>query len=227
MKTNILWERRKVIGEFNGNQHEFLNLLPSKLNPWLSSISLENEPQRQSPQSEFTDSDGGVYGVRFFDFMPSQFGGFLVSPTSRFIWESSEAIAADFKNSGAVRGHVGFHAAWPDTLGRWKETSVDHHITPVKALVKGYGDLVLGDMGWRSERLTIISVVCSIPSTADKVAARYKGVETSVGVIVNPKVNGIAASIKWTLEFMERLERIPEREKIRRPRKVEVDVSGF
>ena len=182
----------------------------------------------KSPQEEFTDSDGGVYGVRFFDFMPSQFGGFLVSPTSRFIWESSEAVANDFKNSGAVRGYVGFHAAWPESLQMWQQTSVDHNITPVKALVKGYGDLVLGEMGWRSERLTVLSVVCNLPSTADKVAARYKGLQVSVGVIVNPKTNSDNAKIEWTIEMQERLNRIPDMKGmgIRRPR-VKVDVSGF
>lgn len=226
MKTNIMWEKRKVVGTFTGRPTEFESLLPEKLKQWWSNLSLESAPQPKSPQEEFTDSDGGVYGVRFFDFMPSQFGGFLVSPTSRFIWESSEAIASDFRNSGAVRGHVGFHAAWPESLQRWQETAVDHHITPVKALVKGYGDLVLGEVGWRSERLTVLSVVCCWASTADKVAARYKTIGVSVGVIVNPKENGGPARIEWTLEFSERLDRIPEVERVRRPR-VKVDVSGF
>lgn len=217
-----------MVGTFTGRPTEFEFLLPEKLRPWWSNLSLENVDSAKSPQEEFTDSDGGVYGVRFFDFMPSQFGGFLVSPTSSFIWESSEAIATDFKNSGAVRGHVGFHAAWPESLQTWQQTSVDHHTMPVKALVKGYGDLILGEMGWRSERLTVLSVVCCAPSTADKVAARYKGLQVSIGVIVNPKKDIGTAKIEWTLEMQERLNRIPDTKGtvIRRPR-VKVDVSGF
>jgi hypothetical protein len=225
MKTNILWENRKLVGVFHGRPERFQSELPGKLQPWSQNLSLETSDQQKSPVEEFTDTDGGVYGVRFFNFMPSQFGGFLVSPTSRFIWESTDAVASDFRNSGAVRGHVGFHAAWPESLQWWQETAVDHHITEVKALVKGYGDLVLGDVGWRSERLTLLSMVCSQASTADKVAARYKGLQVSVGTIVNPEVN--QARIEWTIEFQERLDRIPEVERVRRPRRQTVDVSGF
>lgn len=129
-----------------------------------------DESAQQSLLVRFRDVDGGIFGVRFFDVMPGQDRVFLVSPTSRFVWEKTSAIARDFKNEGAVRGHVGFHAAWPASLERWTETFVDHGRTEAKALVKGYGDLVIGEAGWRSERMTIMSVQSLY---AQKIALAY------------------------------------------------------
>jgi hypothetical protein len=173
MKTNILWKGNKVIGTISGRSPN-LSILPFQLmDKYGSNISLESRSQ-SNPIDEFTDSDGGIYGVRFFNFMPSQSGGFLVSPTSGFVWETTEGLAPDFNNQGAVRGHIGFHAAWPCSLENWVDSEIDHSRTPVKALVKGYGDLVQGTMGWRSERLTIIQLACEKPAHISPISARYK-----------------------------------------------------
>jgi len=126
--------------------------------PWsrLTALGLTlNPPCGRSPEeirAECTEPDGSVWGTRFFDVLPP---GFLVSPTSKWVWESASQVVPSFSNSNAVRGHHGFHAAWVPDLQNWLEADVDHHETKCKALVKGWGDIILGDVGWRSSKMTV------------------------------------------------------------------------
>lgn len=159
-------------------------------------LAPSGQPLPATPQSEFTDSDGGVFGVRFFDLLPSQSRVYLVSPSSKFVWDTKSAIAPDFKNQGAVRGHLGFHAAWPCDLKRWTESQIDHHLCDVKALVKGSGDLVLGEVGWRSEKLEILSVQ-SLKS--EKIVAAYD----VTGICSEPKNTEASVQIEWLVQDPE------------------------
>lgn len=148
----------------------------------------------RDPRAEFTDEDGGVFGVRFFDFYPGASRGFLISPSSHFVWDRAEATARDWKNQGAVRGHIGFHAAWPSTLSEWQKSAVDHCTTEVKALVKGYGDLVLGEVGWRSERMRIVSVVSL---HFNEIVKLYPELSGSEGTPTNTSVSWSNDSVQW------------------------------
>ena len=138
------------------------------------------------PRVRWSDTDGGVFGVRFFNAAPSSSGRMLlISPTSMFVWLESKGVAKDFRNEGAVRGHVGFHAAWPmESLEMWTKSEVDHSVARVKALVKGYGDLVLGEQGWRSERLTIVSLQAK-EELARELSVSYPDVNVIVGTPEN------------------------------------------
>lgn len=197
MKTNILWKNSKVIGTIQ-DKNPSVSQLPYRLvEMYGHNLSLKESPP-SSPASEFTDSDGGIYGVRYFDFTKSMSGGFLVSPSSKFVWETASATAFDFNNAGAVRGHIGFHAAWPKSLQDWPNSKVDHHRTNVKALVKGYGDLIQGTMGWRSEKLTILQALCETQAIAEVVARKY-GILAMQGCTDNPPAETF--KVEWTPEF--------------------------
>ena len=153
-------------------------------------------PTPSNPLRDFTDTDGGVYGVRFFAFARGSTRCYLVSPTSMFVWDTAEGVAKDFSNNGAVRGHIGFHAAWPVELERWTESPVDHVQYPVKALVKGYGDIVVGEQGWRSERMQIVAV--QTKEHASEIAAAYPSIGVMDGEIKN---NHPIFQITWNIPY--------------------------
>ena len=186
---------------------------------YASNISLQ---ERLPDVSGMTDVDGGIYGVRYFNVYPASAGGaFLISPTSKFVWESKFGIAADFANGVAVRGHSGFHAAWPETLERWADSWVDHHECEVKALVKGSGDLVQGTMGWRSEKLEVVSMVCQHEKHVTPLVARY-GVQ--VRMYRPPTIAIEACTIEWTSEFQVVMDTLEPRV---RARKADVSKVNF
>ncbi len=118
-----------------------------------------------------------------------------------FVWEDRFGVAPDFKNQGAVRGHIGFHAAWPQSLAKWPDSPVDHSCCKVKALVKGSGDLVLGEEGWRSEKLEIVSIVCE---KVKELLAAYDGV---TGIQGTPRNNLASEDCKivWLVSGPEAL----------------------
>lgn len=195
MKTNILWKGNKVVGVIHG-RNPSLDMIESRLLAKIREhVSLQEPPPRRSPIEEFTDVDGGIYGVRFFDAHPP---GFLVSPTSKYVWETKRATT-EFSNKGAVRGHVGFHAAWPESLESWPTSAVDHHTTKVKALVKGYGDLVQGTEGWRAQTLELISLLCTDPKLVEPLGARYEVPVTFVTQIQTTELH--SSFVEWTNEF--------------------------
>lgn len=199
MKTNILWKNSKVVGVIHG-RNPSLDMIESRLLAKIREhVSLQEPPPRRSPIEEFTDADGGIYGVRFFDAHPP---GFLVSPTSKYVWETKRATT-EFSNAGAVRGHVGFHAAWPESLETWPSSGVDHYTTKVKALVKGYGDLVQGTEGWRAQSLEIVSLICTDAKLVAPLGARYEVPVTLVTMIENqvPK----QSFVEWTSEFQSQV----------------------
>jgi hypothetical protein len=214
MKTNILWKKSKVIGTITGSNPSLDHLPFNLVMKYRANLSIETTPPSIA---EFTDTDGGIYGVRYFDHMPSSSGaGLLVSPTSRFIWESAYATAKDFANIGAVRGHIGFHAAWPISLRDWPRTNVDHQTCTVKALVKGYGDLIQGTMGWRSQKLQLISLICEHWLPAAELAAKY-GIPCVHGVISNYAPTLENRTIEWTPEFQSWLaQAFPVKKKFRK-----------
>lgn len=177
---------------------------------YASNISLQEQPV---DTSEFIDTDGGIYGVRYFNVYPASSGCFLISPTSHFVWETKKAVANDFRNDGAVRGHVGFHAAWPESLERWTDSWVDHHITEVKALVKGYGDVVQGTKGWRSERLEIVSMATSVEKWVTPLVARY-GVQVRAMVIPNAVME--MDEVEWTDEWQVVMDTLEPRQRARK-----------
>lgn len=113
-----------------------------------------NDRSREQIIRDCQDVDG-CWGVRYFR---AARPGFLLSPTSEFVWETASAEADDFSNAEAVRGHSGFHAAWVEDLNRWPLSIVDHIDTKCKALVKGFGDVVQGEMGFRSSKMRIIQI---------------------------------------------------------------------
>lgn len=102
---------------------------------------------------QFTEDDGSVWGVRFFNVQPP---GVLISPSSAFVWLKPRMTARGFRASSQCRGTAGFHAAWPASLEAWQLSSIDHHTCDVKALVRGYPDIVLCEAGWRSQHCEIV-----------------------------------------------------------------------
>ena len=186
---------------------------------YASHISLQ---ERLPDVRGMTDIDGGIYGVRYFHVYPASAGdAFLISPTSKFVWVGKKAIAADFSNDVAVRGHSGFHAAWPETLECWADSWVDHQECEVKALVKGSGDLVQGTMGWRSERLEIVSMVCQYEKHVTPLVARY-GVQVRQ---YQPRASAYeACTIEWTSEWQVVMDTLEPR---RRTRKVDIAHSAL
>lgn len=185
MKMEIRWRGQKLGILKNEKQmsHLYSYLRVSKSDPNLQLLPLESSEEVGDPMKKFVDADGGLFGVRFFATVRSQTRVWLLSPTSAFLWESESATAKDFSNNGAVRGHIGFHAAWPEDLKTWELSYVDHQVHPVKALVKGYGDVVVGDEGWRSEEMMIVSVQSLL---AEEIMKHYK-VSGIVGEPVNPE----------------------------------------
>lgn len=132
--------------------------------------------------ADCTEPDGTVWGVRFFDVYPP---GFLISPTSKWVWESETQIVPIFSNAEAVRGHHGFHAAWVADLQAWVEAEVDHHTTKCKALVRGHGDIVIGEVGWRSSRMTVVQVFLS--ERDEGLAKRYPKIVQTIGTLKLPE----------------------------------------
>lgn len=159
--STTVWMSKTPIGTVNSRSPEkcsqalrFLFRAQETREPnWLAQWKIRFEHASPSSIEGCREPDGSVWGVRYFRVARP---GFLVSPTSMYVWERESASADDFSNSAAVRGHIGFHAAWVEDLARWQESTVDHSECECKALVRGYGDIVLGDEGWRSSRLLIV-----------------------------------------------------------------------
>lgn len=201
IKVSVVY-RGRTLGQGMMKRLDDLNKFKAEVNQqlgWLSQRKMEmlefvceggaeGQSEALDPRQRWSDTDGGVFGVRFFNVVPSSSGRLLlISPTSLYVWLGSEGVAKDFRNEGAVRGHVGFHAAWPtDSLERWTDSEVDHHATQVKALVKGWGDLVLGEQGWRSEKLTIVSLQAN-GNIAKSLAESYPNVSIIVGEPTNER----------------------------------------
>jgi hypothetical protein len=176
----------KIVAEVSSIRHATSELTSLYGLDNLKSFSLYQDnqqlslPQPVDPLVTFKEDDNSFWGVRYFRTVPPNF---LMSPTSCFIWETHEAVATDFFNSGAVRGHIGFHAAWPGERGidgdlpRWWEAEVDHSPCNVKALVLGYGDVVTGSTGWRSSKMKIVQAMnySSLVPT-NKLAAHYQDI---------------------------------------------------
>lgn len=138
-------------------------------------------PTPKTPEQlieECSEEDGTVWGVRYFNAHPP---GFLISPSSAYVWESATQEVERFSNAEAVRGHHGFHAAWAEDLTTWGKSKVDHHTTICKALVKGFGDVIVGEMGWRSSKMTIVQAKLKYDTLLAKLQARYPDVAFSVG----------------------------------------------
>ena len=204
MKTNILWKNERIVGTITSSQPPTFSMLqPKHLKAFGEHLSFRSQPEANK-REEFTDADGGVFGVRFFNFYPSSSGkGFLVSPSSNYVWESLYATT-QFLNREAVRGHKGFHAAWPRELRNWTSVEIDHHDTGILALVKGYGDMVLGDMGWRSEKMEILQLVTRDLATTEAINARYPGKATTCNYLAANRKE-VEFSITWTPEFTEQV----------------------
>ncbi len=135
-----------------------------------------------------------------------------------FIWESVEGFAKDFKNEGALRGHIGFHAGWPESLETWQNSIIDHPNTGIKALVKGYGDMVLGEVGWRSERMTVLSLLVRDEEKAESLQRRYINLAISIGKEVRAFSASVLLTIEWTKEFQTWMDNAlaPKPPKVRR-----------
>jgi hypothetical protein len=160
MKIQIKW-RNLIVETHSCSPDRLAKALSKHFNQnWetLTSLGLSLNPPPgtlRSPQAireECTEPDGSVWGTRFFDVLPP---GYLVSPTSKWVWETASQVVPLFSNSEAVRGRHGFHAAWVPDLQNWLDADVDHHETKCKALVKGWGDIILGEVGWRSSKMTV------------------------------------------------------------------------
>lgn len=161
MKTQIKWQNL-TLQTCQASPDNLAKALSQHFHrPWseLVQVGLTLNPPprstRRSPEAireECTEPDGSVWGTRFFDVLPP---GYLVSPTSKWVWETASQVVPSFSNAAAVRGHHGFHAAWVPDLQNWLDSDVDHHETKCKALVKGWGDIILGTEGWRSSKMTI------------------------------------------------------------------------
>ncbi len=167
MKTQVRW-KSSVLQTFQAPPATLAPLLElhfRKKWPVLQALGLSMWPPLvDSPRSlqqireGCTEPNGTTWGTRFFDVLPP---GYLVSPTSKWVWETAEQVVPAFSNSQAVRGHHGFHAAWVTDLANWLDSTVDHHSTKCKALVLGHGDIVLGDIGWRSSKMTVVRAAAS------------------------------------------------------------------
>lgn len=81
----------------------------------------------------------------------------LCSPLQKTHWAGPLLLADKWSNESAVRGIAGIHACWPWTplelLRMWK---TNHCIVEVR----GFGDTVQGDLGWRAERVILHAIHC-------------------------------------------------------------------
>ena len=160
MKTQIIWQGR-VLQTVRASPDILLRALQTHFNQQWSKLTflglmLNPPPGFKKPleaiREDCTEPDGSVWGTRFFDVLPPEY---LVSPTSKWVWETASQVVPSFSNAAAVRGHHGFHAAWVPDLKNWIDADVDHCETKCKALVKGWGDIILGTEGWRSSKMTV------------------------------------------------------------------------
>lgn len=108
----------------------------------------EREMIRSRPRRS---KDGALYGWRTWRIE----SGRLVSPSQRTVWKGPMLTAENWSTTDAVRGRGGIHAysrAWMLEVGRWHYPSLQDQVW---GRVRAYGDYVLGEDGWRAERVVV------------------------------------------------------------------------
>lgn len=190
MKINILW-RNRLLQTVECQPERLKEKLETRFGlSWqqLQANGFSTQPplveaataSKESIIASCTEPNGSVWGVRYFNVFPP---GFLVSPTSFWVWETATDEVPMFSSAQAVRGHHGCHAAWVREFNEWSTSDVDHYRTACKALVKGYGEVIVGQEGWRSSKMTIVRCIVD-EKAAPQIEAlkkRYAGVEFSLG----------------------------------------------
>lgn len=78
----------------------------------------------------------------------------LISPQQKAVWGNT-LKARNWTNTGAVRGVAGIHAVWPVNRKELLEY-IDSDTVLVE--LRGFGDTVQGDLGWRAECAMIVKI---------------------------------------------------------------------
>jgi hypothetical protein len=95
----------------------------------------------------------------------------LYSPHQCTTWTSNVLSAANWTNQGALRGVAGIHACWPWTLNELLKYRFD--AVHVLVELRGFGDTIQGDWGWRAEHAMIKKVWCN-PYYTKALKERYE-----------------------------------------------------
>lgn len=78
--------------------------------------------------------------------------GKWISPSQKTVWDGDTCVAKEFKiGDEALRGHEGIHAVWADHTAELNDYEGD------LIEVSGYGECVVGDIGWRAQFSKVVS----------------------------------------------------------------------
>lgn len=90
--------------------------------------------------------DGTMRGIKKLIYRAGQW----VSPTMKTVWKDGQCSAKDFTEEGALRGHAGIHAVWPDKLKELNEYEGK------LVEIAGWGQCTVADLGWRAQHARIV-----------------------------------------------------------------------
>jgi hypothetical protein len=107
--------------------------------------------------------------------------GALYSPTYGTRWDSCVLKAKYWSNQDALRGMTGIHAAWPTVDRRKLPTELwgylHYHDQGVIAELVGWGQCVVGDIGWRAETVMLRKIYVIDARITAQVQRAYPEVE--------------------------------------------------
>lgn len=117
------------------------------------------------------DQNGStVFGVRSWTVDST---GKLRSPMRGTVWDSAFLEADNYDDTAAVEGNAGIHASRLD-VSCARSSPIDMSSIVVYGLVERFGRYVLGDIGWRAERVIIRELWVGNPDFVEPLKQRYK-----------------------------------------------------
>lgn len=122
-----------------------------------------------------TTATGDLLGIRYFSFNGTR----LTSPLQHTVWETVHQRADNWSTSKAVRGEAGLHAAHVPDHSQWWTGAIDTEPTLITALVAVPGDgrpcdVVVGETGFRAERMTVLSLRVQCRAWVEPLRAHYR-----------------------------------------------------
>lgn len=90
--------------------------------------------------------DGTMRGIKRLQWKAGQW----VSPSMGTVWKDGTCTAADFNESGGLRGEAGIHAVWPDKLEEL--TGYPGRLVEIA----GWGECTVADLGWRAQHARVV-----------------------------------------------------------------------
>lgn len=104
--------------------------------------------------------DGSLMGVKMLVWKRGE----IRSPMHPAVWHEGKLSAVLATTSTVLRGHEGIHAIWPprDDEGGSMQELMDYaprHRQQFLCKLRGWGDCVLADIGWRAQHAQIVEVL--------------------------------------------------------------------